>query len=276
MLHTQHTQNDRITTNHKSQETDQQDPEKVNTLSDPPLRIESENKSIPQEDLINYMYKHIQFDEIPFESDPLYDHRQIYSHDMLHIPYGLYENIQSTIAFDIAIENEEENAQIQDTNTAYMHNIGRPISLGHSTSNNEIRREVYNEEQNEILRMNIENTLRNNEKEKMKQEKADNTHNMDMSQQAPSMPVYMPIVDEHHGVMFPNSSKALKREQYQHSDEIENNTPNDVQYMLHSVNDAEMFQYNDTIEGENIPMVEATYFTTEKAQKFYLMGTCMQ
>ena len=34
---------------------------------------------LSNDDLIEYMYQHVQFDEIPFDSDPLYDHRQIYS-----------------------------------------------------------------------------------------------------------------------------------------------------------------------------------------------------
>ena len=70
------------------------------------------------------MYNHVVFDEIPFEMDPLYDHRQIYSHEMAHIEYGLYENIQASVAFEIALEKENEVQKVQDINTVYMHNIG--------------------------------------------------------------------------------------------------------------------------------------------------------
>ena len=60
--------------------------------------------------------------------------------------------------------------------------------------------------------MNIENTKRNEEKEEKENENIMNIHNTNMSQEAPIIPVYMPIVDEHHSVMFTNSSKNLKRE----------------------------------------------------------------
>ena len=59
------------------------------------VKIEKDNPKISDkytlsdDDLIEYMYQHVQFDEIPFDVDPLYDHRQIYLHDMSHIEYGL-------------------------------------------------------------------------------------------------------------------------------------------------------------------------------------------
>ena len=139
------------------------------------------------------------------------------------------------------------------------------------------RKKVYNNEQNEILRMNIENTKRNMEKKEKEENENENTYNRDMSQEAPFIPVYMPIVDEHHGVMFVNSSKSLKREHYQHDmGNIQSNNTDEYeeenQYGLHSVNDAETFQYKERIEGENIPMVEAMYFTTQNAQKVLFDG----
>ena len=47
--------------------------------------------------------------------------------------------------------------------------------------------------------MNIENTRRNDEKVEKENENIMNIHNMDMSQEAPIIPVYMPIVQQHHG-----------------------------------------------------------------------------
>ena len=72
------------------------------------------------------MYQHVQFDEIPFDSDPLYDHRQIYSHETAHLEYGLYENTEATAAFNLHMQNENENesSNIEDKNTQYMYNLG--------------------------------------------------------------------------------------------------------------------------------------------------------
>ena len=68
-----------------------------------------EQHVLSNDDLIEYMYQHVQFDEIPFDSDPLYDHRQIYSHETAHIEYSLYENIEATAAFNLHMQNENEN-----------------------------------------------------------------------------------------------------------------------------------------------------------------------
>ena len=104
---------------------------------------------LSNEDLVEYMYQHVQFDEIPFDSDPLYDHRQIYSHDTSHIEYGLYENIETTASFYVHMQEGKENLNIKDKNTKYMYNLGRPASIGHNMSVQAIRSEIYNEEQNE-------------------------------------------------------------------------------------------------------------------------------
>ena len=85
-------------------------------------------------DLVENMYQHVQFDEIPFDSDPLYDHRQIYSHDRSHIEYRLYEDIEATAAFYVHMQEDNENACTEHKNTAYTHNLGRPVSKGHNTS----------------------------------------------------------------------------------------------------------------------------------------------
>ena len=89
---------------------------------------------LSNDDLIEYMYQHVQFDEIPFDSDPLYDHRQIYSHETAQIEYSLHENIEATAAFNLHMQNENESSNIKDTNTEYMYNLGRPVSEGHNMS----------------------------------------------------------------------------------------------------------------------------------------------
>ena len=83
-----------------------------------------EQHVLPNDDLTEYMYQHVQFDKMPFDSDPLYDHRQIYSHETAHIEYGLYENIEATAAFNLHMQNEKESENIEDKNTQYMYNLG--------------------------------------------------------------------------------------------------------------------------------------------------------
>ena len=259
---------DSSTTSHKSSPQDPLDPtnskQRVREMID---NTSADKAHVNQAELLDYMYQHVQFDEIPFVNEPLYDHRQIYSHETSFMPYGLYENIQATVAFDIEIAKESNTAYTEDMSTAYMHNIGRPVLPGDHTCNNELRKEVYNKEQNEILKMNIANTVRREVIENQYIEENDRIYNRDMSQEAPMMPVYTPIVDEHHGVMFANSSLSLPREQYEHIYSDHDDNAKDKQYLLDTVNDAETFQYAEKIQDENIPMVEATYFTTEKAQK---------
>ena len=262
------------TTNCKSSQRDQLDPDNNNTHQ-PKEKADislATKAHVDQAELLDYMYQHVQFDEIPFVHDPLYDHHQIYSHDTSYIPFGLYENIQATVAFDIELGKEANTKYTEDISTAYMHNIGRPVIPGDSTCNNEIRKEVYNEEQNEILKMNVENTQRKETSENLYTEEINKLHNRDMSHEAPIMPVYTPIVDEHHGVMFANSSLSLQREQYEHIYSDHDQGIENKQYLLDEVNDAETFQYAAKIQEENIPMVEATYFTTEKAQKVLFNG----
>ena len=171
---------------------------------------------LSNDDLIEYMYQHVQFDEIPFDSDPLYDHRQIYSHETAHIEYSLYENIKAAAAFNLCMHNENESSKIKDKNTEYMYNLGQPMSEGHNTSIQAIRSEIYNEEQNEILKMNQENTKRTEEAKNKLNENIMNIHNMDMSKEAQMMLAYMPIIEEHHGVMFTNSSKGINDTCFNH------------------------------------------------------------
>ena len=262
------------TTNCKSSQRDQLDPDNNNTRqpkekADISLAMKAH---VDQAELLDYMYQHVQFDKIPFVHNPLYDHHQIYSHDTSYIPFGLYENIQATVAFEIELGKQANTKYTEDISTAYMHNIGRPGIPGDSTCNNEIRKEAYNEEQNEILKMNVENTQRKETSDNLYTEEINKLHNRDMSHEAPIMPVYTPIVDEHHGVMFANSSLSLQREQYEHIYSDHDQGIENKQYLLDEVNDAETFQYAAKIQEENIPMVEATYFTTEKAQKVLFNG----
>ena len=87
----------------------------------PKVKIQS---ALTHKELIEYMYQHIQFDEMPFEKDPLYDHRQIYMHETAHIEYGLYENIEASAAFNYQIQKESEVEKIENKNTQYMYNLG--------------------------------------------------------------------------------------------------------------------------------------------------------
>ena len=93
-----------------------------------------------------------------------------------------------------------------------------------------------------------------------------------MSQEAPILPVYTPIVDEHHGVMFANSSQALHRQHFEHIYNVYENTFEENEVEMNTVRDAETFQYNEKLRDTNIPLVEAAYFTTEKAQKVLFDG----
>ena len=132
-----------------------------------------------------------------------------------------------------------------------------------------IRSEIYNEEQNEILEMNQENTKRTEEVKNKLNENIMNIHNMDMSQEVPMMPVYMPIIEEHHGVMFANSLKGINDTNFTH---ILSDMDSHEELMVHEVNDTETFAYRDQMAGSNTPMVEAVYFDTHKAKKVLFNG----
>ena len=127
-----------------------------------------------------------------------------------------------------------------------------------------IQSEIYNEEQIEILEMNQENTKRTEEAKNKLNENIMNIHNMDMSQEATMMPVYMPIIEEHHDVMFANSSKGINDTCFTH---VLSDMDSHEELMAHEVNDTEMFAYRYQMAGSNTPMVEAVYFDTHKAKK---------
>ena len=248
---------------------------KVTEMLKQPNGHKSQNSSahmLDHADLLDYMYQHVQFDEIPFSQDPLYDHRQIYTHENAFMPFGIYEDVQAAVAFEMEIENEKEISHIESSNTAYIHNVGRMACPNDHTCNPAVRTEVYNEEQEEILKMNIENTMRKEKKMQTENDENDKIINREMSQEAPILPVYTPIVDEHHGVMFANSSQALHRQHYEHKYEASEDDNEENELEMNTVRDAETFQYNEKLKDTNIPMVEAAYFTTEKAQKVLFDG----
>ena len=153
-----------------------------------------------------------------------------------------------------------------------MYNLGRPVSIGHNTSVQAIRKEIYDDEQNEILEMNAENTKRSEEAQNRMNENIMNIHNMHMSQEVPMMLVYTPIIDEHHGVMFTNSSKHITETCFYHvlyDDESHN------ELLAHEVTDFKTFVYKSKMTGDSTPMVEAVYFDTNKATKVLFDGLCM-
>ena len=86
-MHEHDTQSDKTTTNHKSGTVDQQDPTTTEQLQQQHShKVHSgAAQTLDQADLLDYMHQHVQFDEIPFSHDPLYDHRQIYSHENAYI-----------------------------------------------------------------------------------------------------------------------------------------------------------------------------------------------
>ena len=117
--------------------------------------------------------------------------------------------------------------------------------------------------------MNQENTKRTEEAKNKWNENIMNIHNMDMSQEVPMMLVYMPIIEEHHGVMFANSSKGINDTCFTH---ILSDMDSHEELMVHEVNDTETFAYRDQMAGSNTPMVEAVYFDTHKAKKVLFDG----
>ena len=150
-----------------------------------------------------------------------------------------------------------------------MHNLGQPASTGHNTSIQAIRKEIYDKEQNEIIDINAENTERLKNQRNKEDEYYMNTHNIDMSNEVPIIPVYTPIVDEHHGVMFVNSSKQVTEACFYHALYDEEN---DAKFMAHEVMDTETFMYNDKMKGDSMPMVEAVLLDATKATKVFFEG----
>ena len=117
--------------------------------------------------------------------------------------------------------------------------------------------------------MNAENTRRTEEAKRKADENIMNIHNIDMSQEALMMPVYIPIIDEHHGVMFVNSSKQVNDTCFSH---VLSDIESHDDLLVHKVNDTETFTYRNQMAGSNTPMVEAIYFDATKAKKVLFDG----
>ena len=83
------------------------------------------------------------------------------------------------------------------------------------------------------------------------------------------MPVYIPIIDEHHGVMFTNSSKQVNDTCFSH---VLSDIESHDDLLVHEVNDTETFTYRNQMAGSNTPMVEAVYFDTIKPKKVLFDG----
>ena len=96
-----------------------------------------------------------------------------------------------------------------------------------------------------------------------------NIHNMDMSQEVLMMPVYIPIIDEHRGVMFINSSKQVNDTCFSH---VLSDIKSHDDLLVHEVNDTETFAYKNQMAGSNMPMVEAVYFDMNKTKKVLFDG----
>ena len=88
-----------------------------------------------------------------------------------------------------------------------------------------------------------------------------------MSQEAPILPVYTPIVDEHHGVMFANSSQALHRQHFEHIYNAYENRFEENEVEMNTVRDAETFQYNEILKDNKHPNGRSRIFYHGKSAK---------
>ena len=100
----------------------QQQEDVKENIKDYPHKQVSRNKieTLQDDKLIEYMYQMVLY----AESDELYDHWQIYTHDTAHIEYGLYENIEASTAFGMYLHRTEAIKYTEDKNMAYMYNLG--------------------------------------------------------------------------------------------------------------------------------------------------------
>ena len=137
LLHTNSKKTDKVQSENSKYANDIQNIQAQELKTEKEMPKISGTHTLSDGDLIEYMYQHVQFNKIPFDDDPLYDHRQIYSHDMSHIEYGLYEDIEATAAFYVHMQKDNDNTSMEDKedkNTAYIYNSGRPVSKGHNKS----------------------------------------------------------------------------------------------------------------------------------------------
>ena len=100
LLHEHDTQTMSTKTNNKSEKVHQLDPEAAawpqqHNDNKPQSSSSSSASTLDQADLLEYMYQHVQFDEIPFANDPLYDHRQIYTHENTYMAVDSFPGEQT-------------------------------------------------------------------------------------------------------------------------------------------------------------------------------------
>ena len=226
-----------------------------------------EQSNMNDDDLYEYMFNHVAFDEIPYEKDPLYDHREIYTHDTSNIEYGLYENLLGTAQLLHSIDNDKNQLNIDEC-TQYMHDLGRPSTKREKTVYNAIRKEIIEQEDDEIIKMDALITQLSENMTEDEMTKISQVQNKDMSNNEIMLPVYTPSVHAHHGVMFANSSKSVSTDTYRNilEDTIENEY---YEHEYEKVIENETFIYKDTVKNEYIPMVEATCLSGEKAPKVH-------
>ena len=118
--------------------------------------------------------------------------------------------------------------------------------------------------------MNAENTRRTEEAKRKSDENNMNIHNTDMSQEAPMMLVYIPIIDEHHGVMFANSSKQVNNTCFSH---VLSDIKSHDDLLAHEVNDTETFAYKNQMAGSQ--WLKQFILIGAKQRKCFSMGKCM-
>ena len=226
-----------------------------------------EQSTMNDDDLYEYMFNHVAFDEIPYDKDPLYDHREIYTHETSNIEYGLYENLLGTAQLLHSIDNDRNQIHIDEC-AQYIHDLGRPSTKREKTVYNAMRKEIMDHEDDEIIKMNARITQLNENMTEEEMTKISQVQNKDMSESEIMLPVYTPSVHEHHGVMFANSSKSVSKDTYRNilEDTIENEY---YEHDYEKVIENETFIYKDTVKNEYIPMVEATCLSGESAPKVH-------
>ena len=209
------------------------------------------------------MYQHIAFDEMPkgVEEDKI-ENNGAYQKDTDYIDYGLYENVSKTISLFNEIE-KAQSTQFMDTHMMHMTNIGRPLNKADIQCQNEAYKEIYDMEQNEILQLNADITMKRLKDEENLKRMHSETENKDMTGDPVMLPIYKPVVHGQHKVMFANTSTMHKDELYKtiNTEEVDE---------VHScyLHDGETFSYDYENDKETLaPMVEAACLDIEQANK---------
>ena len=220
-------------------------------------------ESPESEDILRYVYQHIAFDEMPkgVEEDKI-ENNGAYQNDTDYIDYGLYENVSKTISLFNEIE-KAQSTQFMDTHMMHMTNIGRPLNKADIQCQNEAYKEIYDMEQNEILQLNADITMKRLKDEENLKRMHSETENKDMTGDPVMLPIYKPVVHGQHKVMFANTSTMHKDELYKtiNTEEVDE---------VHScyLHDGETFSYDYENDKETLaPMVEAACLDIEQANK---------